>query len=449
MFERIYIALMKKYFLTAALILFFCALLTFSNNATAKVYIDVGSPTFKSIPIAICDFNSQTTNATKSASFGITVSDDVKKDLSLTGLFNILNKKSFLEEKVSGSAVSENIHFDDWAAIGADYLLRGKISQNDKEIIVESRLFDVTRGEILFDRKYHAETDQLKAISRAIASDILLILTNDEGDFNTKIAFVSKKGSKSDIYAINYDGSELKSITNHQSIIIAPRWSPDGKFLAFTSFKNGRPEVYIRNFKNGTEKKVASFEGLNLCGAFSPDGKKLLLTLSKEGNEEIYVLETDTLKLKRLTNNYSIDVSPAWSPDGKKIAFVSNRAGSPQIYTMDTNGNNVKRITLEGSYNTSPSWSPHGDRIAYEGLINNKYQIFSVDSEGNNPLQLTFDAANNESPCWSPSGRQIVYVSRKSSKSKIYIMNSNGLNPRILIENNYKSVMPAWSPRLK
>jgi len=441
---------MKKEYLISACILFFCTLPVFSNSAAAKIYVDIDSPTFQQIPIAICDFSSQITSATKSANFGITVSDDVKKDLSLTGIFNILNKKSFLEESPpNNAATKENLRFADWAAIGADYLLRGNIIKNDQEIIVESRLFDVTRGEILFNKKYRSDINKLKAISRAIASDILFTLTNDEGDFGTKIAFVSKKGSKSDIYVINYDGSELKTVTNHQSIVMSPRWSPDGNFLAFTSFKGARPEVYIRNFKNGTEKKVASFEGLNLCGSFSPDGKTLLLTLSKDSNEEIYVLEINTRKLKRLTNSYSIDVSPTWSPDGKKIAFVSNRAGSPQIYTMDADGNNVKRITYEGKYNTSPSWSPRGGRIAYEGLTNNRYQIFSIDENGDNPMQLTSDASNNESPSWSPSGRQIVYTSRKSSNSKIYIMNSNGSNPRVLNENSYKMVMPAWSPRFK
>jgi TolB protein len=441
---------MKKKYSLSAFMLFFCTLLIFSNSAAAKVYVDIDSPTFQQIPIAICDFGNQITSATKSVNFGITVSDDVKKDLFMTGIFNILNKKSFLENNSPGNAATrENIRFSDWAAIGADYLLLGNIIKNDKEIIVESRLFDVTRGEILFNKKYRSDINKLKALSRAIASDIMLALINDEGDFGTKIAFVSKKGSKSDISVINYDGSELKTITNHQSIVMSPRWSPNGNFLAFTSFKGGRPEVYIQNFKNGTEKKVASFEGLNLCGSFSPDSKKLLLTLSKDGNEEIYVLEIDTLKLKRLTNSYSIDVSPAWSPDGKKIAFVSNRAGSPQIYTMDADGNNVKRITYEGKYNTSPSWSPRSGRIAYEGLANNRYQIFSIDEDGNNPMQLTSDASNNESPSWSPSGRQIVYISRKSSNSKIFIMNSNGSNPRVLNENSYKLVMPAWSPRFK
>ena len=117
------------------------------------------------------------------------------------------------------------------------------------------------------------KSDKLKEISRAIASDIMLALTNDEGDFNTKIAFVSKKGLKSDIYTINYDGSELKNITNHQSIIIAPRWSPDGNFLAFTSFKDGRPEVYIRNLKTERKKKWLLLKDLICADLFRRMGK--------------------------------------------------------------------------------------------------------------------------------------------------------------------------------
>ena len=72
----------------------------------------------------------------------MTVSDDVKKDLSMTGIFNILNKKSFLEEKTRPEISGKRKHrFPDWAAIGADYLLRGNITQNNKEIIVESSPF--------------------------------------------------------------------------------------------------------------------------------------------------------------------------------------------------------------------------------------------------------------------------------------------------------------------
>jgi len=424
--------------------LFACGL---PNTALAKVYIDIDAPGFQQFPIAICDFQNKKAGAIPSADVNTVIADNIRNYLGLSGIFNMLDKKSFLDGIEPGTP--EAIRFSDWSVIGADFLLRGNIITSQNDVAVESRLYDVTRGQMLFNKKYTGKTNDMPAVARAVASDILLELTGDEGDFNTKIAFVIKKKAGADIYTINYDASDMKNLTNHQSIVTSPRWSPDGQYLAFTSYKGGRPEVYLRHLKTGKEKKVAAFKGLNLCGSFSPDSKKLLLTLSKDDNEEIYALDIDTMALKRLTHSYSIDVSPAWSPDGKKIAFVSNRSGSPQVFVMDADGNNIKRITIEGNYNTSPSWSPRGGRVAYEGLINRHYQIFSVDEEGNNLIQLTFDDADNEYPSWSPSGRQIVFNSTQGSKNRISIMNANGLNIRILKESKDQLVMPSWSPRFK
>jgi len=416
-----------------------------SSASPAKVYIDIDAPGFQQFPIAVCDFQAKNRPG-KPADTPVVIADQIRSLLGLTGIFNLLDKKSFLDGVEPGT---QTIRFSDWTVIGADFLLRGSITFSAKDIVVESQLYDVTRGEALFSKLYDGTTDDLPAVVRAIVTDIMMTLTGDEGDFNSKIAFVMKKQSRSDIYTVNYDGSDLKPITSHQSIIAAPRWSPDGQYMAFTSYRGGRPEVYLHSLKTGREKKVAAFKGLNLCGAFSPDSKKLLLTLSKDENEEIYVLEIESMRLSRLTRNYAIDVSPTWSPDGKRIAFVSNRSGSPQVFVMDADGGNARRITFEGNYNTSPSWSPRGGRIAYEGLINHRYQIFTVDEEGGNLVQLTFDDADNEYPSWSPSGRQIVFSSKQTSQNRICIMNFNGLNMRVLKENREPVVMPAWSPRLK
>ena len=97
---------MKKKYLISACLLFFCTLLIFSNSVAAKVYVDIDSPTFQLIPVAISDFNEKSSGSNMPADSGITVSEQVRKDLSLTGIFNILNKKSFLEGKDSGPATS-------------------------------------------------------------------------------------------------------------------------------------------------------------------------------------------------------------------------------------------------------------------------------------------------------------------------------------------------------
>jgi len=435
----------RKYCLAIGLLLVLVWVFSAADKAAAKVYIDIDAPGFQQFPVAVCDFQIKKAETDDPSQKSVDLSDSVRRYLDLTGIFRVLDKKSFLEGIEPGSP--EVIRFSDWSAIGADFLLRGNLRDGGNGLSAESRLYDVTRGQVIFEKKYSAPDGSPQTLGLSIASDILLALTGDAGDFRTRIAFVIKKKSGSDIFTMNYDASDLKNMTNDHSIVAAPRWSPDGRYFAFTSYKNGRPMVFLRHLKTGKEKTIASFSGLNLCGSFSPDGRKILLTLSKDGNEEIYALDIETMHLNRLTNSFSIDVSPAWSPDGRKIAFVSNRSGSPQIFVMDADGSNVKRVTFEGNYNTSPSWSPRGGRIAYEGLINRKYQIFSADEEGNNLIQLTFDEADNEYPSWSPSGRQIVFHSRQNGKSRICIMNANGMNLRVLKESRDLLVMPAWSPR--
>ena len=102
---------MKKNFFISILILFFCIVLNLSNNAAAKVYVDIDSPSFKLIPIAICDFNNKTASLKKQADPGVTVSEGVKHDLFMTGIFNVLNKKSFLPFRTLISKAPSTILF--------------------------------------------------------------------------------------------------------------------------------------------------------------------------------------------------------------------------------------------------------------------------------------------------------------------------------------------------
>jgi TolB protein len=435
------------------------SVLCLPHNAFGRVYIDIDSPAFQKFPIAITDFRKvgQQSYQTELSSW---FSDTLAKYLEMTGFFSVISKKAFLEDQKQAGLTVESIRFADWAVIGAEYLVKGAFQSNGKDITAEFHLFDVTKGEVVTAKQYSGKIGDKIEMVRKFAAEILSALTGDEGVFGTKIAFVLKKRQDvhgknklgeiiSDIYTINFDGTELVQVTNFQSLTLAPRWSPDCKFIAFTSYRNGNPDLYIKSTNGAKVDKVANFDGINMAGSWSRDGRKLLLTLSKDGNEEIYKMDLGSRNVERITNNFAIDVSPAWSSDNKRIAFVSNRSGSPQIFTMDTDGNDVKRITYAGSYNTSPSWSPKDNRIAYEGLLEGRFQIFSVNEDGSNPLQLTFDKVDHESPSWSPDGRYLVFSTRSSGKHRICVMNANGSNVRVLYENVNGCIGPSWSPRIK
>lgn len=433
-------------------LLCFTALMVFilSNglDAYGKVYIDINSPAFQKFPIAVTDFQNldgQTGDEELTTWF----SDTLSRLLKITGFFNIISPKAFLEPPAKSAQLPERINFSDWSVIGAEYLVKGGYQYHSENLVAEFRLYDVVKGRLLIGKRYTGANQDRKEMAKRFADEVISALTGERGVFDTRIAFVTKKGAEADLYVTDFEGSFVTKITNHKAFMIAPRWSPDGRYLSFTSYRSGNPDLYVADLIKNKIHRMAHFEGINLSGCWSPDGKKLLMTLSKDKNEEIYVMEMETGKLERLTNNYAIDVSPTWSPDGEKIAFVSNRSGSPQIYIMDGDGSNVVRISYEGGYNTSPAWSPKENRIAYESRKNSHFQIHTVKEDGTDPVQITFEAGDCETPSWSPDGRYLVYSLHSNNRQMICVINANGTNRRIVHEGSDAYLCPSWSNRMQ
>jgi len=420
-----------------------------SSAACGKVYIDINSPAFQKFPVAIPKFKNmgQTEPQENLSSW---FADQLSHTLKITGFFKIISQDAFLEDQGSAGITAEEIDFSNWSSIGSDFLVKEGFSYDGKKLTVEFRLFDTIEGRFITGKKYWGKSEDRRAMALKFADEILLALTGIGGVFDTKIAFVGKKGSNSEIYTANFDGSDLVRITTCNSLTLSPQWSTDGSKIAFTSYMAGNPDCYVTDIADGTTQKIASFNGLNLPGSWSLDGKKILMVLSKDGNEDIYIKHLDSGMLQRLTNDRAIDVSPSWSTDEKKIAFVSNRSGSPQIFVMDSEGKDVRRLTFEGSYNSSPCWSPDGTKIAYEGSSNGCFQIFSVGEDGNNLMQLTFEEGGGESPSWSPDGRYLVFSSKKNDREMVCIINANGSDLRVLpdIKGVKSSHSPSWSQHL-
>jgi TolB protein len=441
---------MKKQalFLPALLLL----TLFLAHHLSAKIYIDIRSPSFRKFPIVISTFQSSApTN--REMRLGERATEILKNDLDISGFFSLITPSGSDPSAKPGEdrpgAGAEPVEFQAWANLGAEALVAGTLSFRDGSLTMEARLYDVVKKELIVGKRYIGEITDLSRMVHRFADEIIFALTGEQGFFQTKIIFVSQVGGSKELYLMDYDGRNVVQVTNHKSICLSPRVSPDGTKVAFTSYKFGTPELFLRDLRTGEEKRIASYPGLNISPAWSPDGKKIALTLSKDGNSEIYSMNPDGTGLTRLTNHPAIDVSPTWSPDGQRIAFVSSRGGNPQIYVMQANGQNVQRLTFEGNYNTHPSWSPRGERIAFDATMGGGRNICLMNSDGSDLRVLTDNMGQCEMPSWSPDGRHLIFSATRDGEPRIFLMNAEGTRIKRLTFQKGSDTYPYWVPRIR
>jgi TolB protein len=380
-----------------------------------------------------------------------TLVDTVAADLKFMDLFRFLEPAAFIETPGAGIAPG-TFKFSDWTTVGAEFLAKTSLSRADGRLRLEGALYDTFGSKLLFLKPYVASTEDIKALAHTFANDIVKALTGLPGIFQTKIAMSCdggrRKGNK-EIYMMNFDGSEARQITRHNSISFAPAWHPDGTRLAYSVYARHSDntkniDLYELDFATRAVRLISNKKGINSGAAYSPDGSTIAATLSFSGNPEIYVVERGG-NAKRLTSSFGFDVDPTWSPDGSKLAFVSSRSGMPMIYSMSSDGSQVRRLTYAGRYNATPSWSPSNNKIAFAGWIDGRFDLFIMNPDGTAIERLTKDQGNNEDPSFSPDGNFIVFSSNRTGTSNIYVVNVDGTFTKRLTYGLGNCVAPKWS----
>jgi TolB protein len=419
-------AIHKVRFLLISLFIVHLSMLT---EVYAKVYIDIDSPAYRKLPIAVSDFSGLS---------GVSIPEVIRDDLDFTGIFFCLDHNAFIE------APSSPFQQKNWSVIGAEAVVKGTV-RNGRNLLVTISLYDVVDGKELFRKEYQSEPGLVRPLAHTIANDIYRQLTGQEGIFRTRIAYVVRKDGSDEIMMSDWDGMRSYKVGVKGRVILTPRWSRDGTRLLYSSERNRQWGIYILDFRKAAERNVFLSKGTNIAGDFFPNPDEVVMSSSREGSQNLYALRVSSSQLKKLTSSRGIDVSPSVSPDGNLIAFVSDRDGSPQIFMMNREGFNIRRLTFSGSYNTSPAWSPKGDKIVFSGRAGSKNQIFTMNADGSQLTQVT-DRGNNEDPSFSPDGRYITFSSDRDGEKAIFIMRTDGEAQKRITQKGTKAFGPRWSP---
>jgi acylaminoacyl-peptidase len=271
----------------------------------------------------------------------------------------------------------------------------------------------------------------------------------------------------SSIWIINADGTGHRALTTGAYSDTSPRWSPDGTRLAFVSDRDGKSQLYIRWMDTGEIAKLTDLENPPAGISWSPDSKQIVFTS---------LVPAAPLKIATMPS----------APEGAKWADVPKiyedliyrfngpgylKPGYSQIFIISADGGAPRQLTT-GNFPHGPSagefggsyasWAPEGKSliVSMNGTPNFEYEplhteVFEISAADGSIKQLTHRNGPNDSPAISRDGKFIAYTGfddryQGHQTSHLYICDRDGSNPRVLASALDRDISsPRWSADIK
>ncbi|MBK9709596.1 MAG: S9 family peptidase [Acidobacteria bacterium] len=298
----------------------------------------------------------------------------------------------------------------------------------------------------------------------------------------------------SNLWMINFDGTNNRPLTTGNFSDTNPRWSPDGSQVIYMSNRDGSSQIYRRWMDSGQTAKITNLTqapgGLN----WSPDGKWISFTMLvpdtprslvrmpappegakwadpaklidklvyrfngvgylKPGYVHLFVLPAEGGTPRQVSSgNFqhggaAFNASDAvWSPDGKSLIISVNRnedferdARDTDIVEYSVADGSIRKLTSRKGPDGSPAVSQDGKMIAFVGF-EDKFQGYQVSQlsvmnrDGSNQRVISGkwdrDVAN---PVWAQDGSGIYFLSDDLGNTGLYFISLDG-NAKKLVTN--------------
>ena len=421
-----------------------------AQDAKGPLRIEITEGVIEPLPFAAPTFAPESAQAAEMAA---NITSVVVADLTGSGIFREIPPSAH----ISGITNFDSpIQFSDWKAVNAQALITGAVAvQGNGQISVKFRLFDVFAQSALGDGlQFQGTSNDWRRMAHKVADAVYSRLTGESGYFDSRVVFVSESGPKNArrkrLALMDYDGANYRNLTDDHALVLAPRFSNDGRQVLYTSYETGKPKVFVLDLATMRQHALDDLPGMTFSPRFSPDDRTILLSLSDGGNTDIYSVDVATGQRSRLTSAPSIETAPSYSPDGRQIVFESDRAGTQQLYIMAASGGEARRISFGAGRYGTPVWSPRGDLVAFTKINQGRFHVGVMRLDGSDERLLTASFLD-EGPTWSPNGRVLMFFRQNAGSDgapSLYSVDISGRNLRKVPTPEFGSD-PSWSGLLK
>lgn len=290
---------------------------------------------------------------------------------------------------------------------------------------------------------------------------------------------------RSNLWVVNFDGSDHRPLTTGNFSDSLPRWNPDGSQVLFLSDRDGSPQIYRRFMDTGQVAKLTSVTQAPTGASWSPDGKWIAFSMLvpaetpkvagmpappegakwaeppriidrlvyrfngpgylKPGYTHLFVIPAEGGTPRQISDgNFHHGGEPfrpgeaVWSGDSSSLLISANRRKDAdlepldsEIYEFPLNGG-MKQLTNRRGPDASPQVSPDNRYIAYTGF-DDKYQGYQVtklyvmnrDGSGSRVLRADFDR-DVAAIQWTRDSKGLLFASDDQGNSGLYHISLDG-----------------------
>ena len=312
-----------------------------------------------------------------------------------------------------------------------EYVSSPKISPDGKKVLYVRNFKD-----IMTDKNYSNIW-----IINYDGTNNLPITTGNQNDFDPtwsnsgdKFTYKSNSDKTIQLYLYVLSQKSNQKLTNLQSSISSVNWSEDDNYLTFTSFveESSNGLIKMPEKPKGAKWNDPAVEIDNI--KYRSDGRGYL----KQGFSQIFILPVEGGTPRQITYLDNDASSPKWLAKNK-IIFSANlhdnsdlEPRNSEIYLIDIISEKIKPLTFRLGPDYNPVVSHNKKEIAYLGfderyLGYQQNDIFIMSSDGKNIRNISKKFNRNISNInWSEDGKGLFFQYDDKGVTKLAYISSSG-----------------------
>ena len=308
----------------------------------------------------------------------------------------------------------------------------------------------------------------------------------------TAYSMETNKGN-TDIFLIDSDGNNLRSLKNSEKNESNPKFSPNGKHIAYSLDE----QIWICDFNGNNSKQVTDIYSGASGFEWSNDGSKLLFVSSVypdcktqdcikqrdkeqkeskvkakilthlmykswnhwlgEKRDHLFIFDVKTREYTDLNFLKNHDVPPLslgskndynFSPDDNEVVFTMNsevrvqNTTNNEIYTINLDNLKERKISQSKGVDAQPVYSPDGKYIAFTSMRRAGFEadrkeltLYNRKTKELKNLTPKFDRSIGQM-IWSPDSKIIYFTSANEIYNSVYKINIETGNIKMILKEH-------------